>query len=95
MTLLYRSPNVVIGAHEWYGAVEIHQGRITRAFRWRPNGGPRRKWQGMSKWVGHRPRWREFNTVFGPYKKHMTKAEQSVVENDRKARETARGRETA
>lgn len=40
----------------------------------------------MHLWEGKRPTWRVFNQAFGPYKRHMLVAEQSVVENARAAR---------
>lgn len=36
VTLLYRSPNVVIDRFEWHATVEMHNGRIRRKMLWRP-----------------------------------------------------------
>lgn len=84
MTILYRTPNLILADHEWHAAVEMHHGRIARYFRFRPNTSPKRKWQDVTAWPGHKPTWREFDRVFRPFKRHMLLAERSVVENGRR-----------
>ena len=79
MTILYRSPNVVIAAHEWHASVEMYHGRVARYCRFRPNSVPKRKWQDVSKWVGPKPTWREFEKAFGPFKRHMLQAARGRV----------------
>ena len=86
MTILYRTPNVVIDRFEWHAAVEMYHGRVARYFRFRPNGLPARKWSDVSKWPGRKPTWREFDKAFGPFKRHMLQAERSIAENARMAR---------
>ena len=89
MTLLYRSPNVVIDRFEWHATVEVHFGRIRRKMLWRPLSTKPGMWQPIREWQGRKPLWKEFNRAFGPFKLHMTRAERSVVENGRLAREMA------
>lgn len=88
MTTLYRTPNLVLGPHEWHAVVKIKDGRIRRMFYFRPNassGEPKDMWLPLTQWKGHKPKSREFR-VFAPYKRHMLLAERSVVENARRAR---------
>lgn len=80
MTLLYRSPNVVVAGAEWHASVELRAGIVRRYFRFRK---PGKMWQPLDEWEGHRPKSREMHNAFGTFKRHMLRAEQSVVENRR------------
>lgn len=83
MSLLYRSPNVVVAGAEWHCSVEQRAGRVRRYFRFRHLG---KMWQPLDEWEGHRPTSAEMHNAFGTFKRHMVRAEQSVEENARALR---------
>lgn len=85
--MLYRSPNVVIDRHEWHVTVETRAGKIRRYWRFRPLSTKPVAWQPIGEWRGHLPKGRVFCKAFQPFKGHMLRAERSVVENARLARE--------
>ena len=74
MTLLYRSPHVIIDAHEWHAIVMRRpSGKSTLVHRWRPlAGGP---WQPAALWVGEMPK--GFNAHLWPYRNSIRAATQS------------------
>lgn len=78
MSLLYRTPNVVMAGAEWHASVELRAGTVRRYFRFRR---PGKMWQPMDEWEGHRPKSAEMHNAFGIFKRHMLRAEQSVAEN--------------
>ncbi len=68
-TLLYRSPNVIVDAHEWHVAAKLHRGnRITIGYYWRPLGAVRGDWKSLVKWQGPRPK--QFARQFQRYRPH-------------------------
>lgn len=54
MTTLYRSPDVVIDAHQWHVVVRKIHGRVVTTYRWRTLSGG--CWHLISNWVGPRPK---------------------------------------
>ena len=65
MTLLYRSPNVVIDKHEWHVTVNQSRGKRITVYRFRPIGA-NVNWQPSTKWAGCMPKgMRDF---FAPYR---------------------------
>lgn len=56
MTTLYRSPTVIIDAHEWHVIVKQKDGRIFKRFYFRPLTLRRVPWQPISSWVGPKPK---------------------------------------
>lgn len=68
MTLLYRSPNIVIDKHEWHVTVNQSRGKRITVYRFRPIGA-NVNWQSITKWTGRPPKGlREF---FEPYRKSI------------------------
>lgn len=56
MTTLYRSPNVVIEAHEWHVIVKKKDSRVYRRFYFRPLTTRAVSWQPVALWVGPKPK---------------------------------------
>lgn len=65
VTLLYRSPNVVIDKHEWHVTVNLNGTKRTTNYRFRP-AGLNAMWQHISKWSGRPPK--EMWRFFAPYR---------------------------
>jgi hypothetical protein len=69
VTLLYRSPNIVIDGHEWH--VTVQQATRTKrivTYRFRQIGA-NVKWQPITKWVGRPPK--GLTEFFLPYRKSI------------------------
>lgn len=66
MTLLYRSPNLIIDSHEWHITVDLRKGKRTTNYRFRPVGA-NVMWQHISKWPQPRPP-KELWRFFAPYR---------------------------
>lgn len=81
MTTIYRTPNLIIDAHEWHAAVMLNGGRISLAYRWRPLSLRLYHWSNMAKWNGPRPK--NFCNRFWPYRLHIRAAMRSEVERRR------------
>lgn len=79
MSLLYRTPNVIIDRFEWHCSVELREkGRVRRYYRFRPLSLTPMPWQPISQWKDRLPtRW-EFQAVFGRMNQHIIRAERSV-----------------
>ncbi len=74
--LLYRSPNVIVDAHEWHVAAKLHRGnRITIGYYWRPLVHVRGDWKSLSQWEGPRPK--NFARQFQRYRPHAIVARDS------------------
>jgi hypothetical protein len=86
MTLLYRTPNLVIDEFEFHASVELRDGRIGKHFRWRPLSTKPQMWRLLAEFKGHPPKPHVLRARFNPFRRHMTQAEQSIVENARAAR---------
>lgn len=56
MTTLYRSPSILLDAHEWHVIVRAKAGRVTKTFRWRPVAVAGDHWLPKSSWVGPMPK---------------------------------------
>ena len=63
MTLLYRSPNIVIDGHEWHVTVNQSSSKRIVTYRFRQIGA-NVKWQPITKWIGRRPK--EMGLFFAP-----------------------------
>jgi len=72
MTILYRSPTVILDAHEWHVAVEKQAGRVTAIYRWRPLSLKEVAWRPLSMWKGARPK--GLGNRFWRYRCHMREA---------------------
>lgn len=81
MSTLYRSPNVIIDAHEWHAHVRLNDGRITLTYRWRPLSQKPFRWLPMSAWVGPKPK--AFSRRMAGFRRHIAAARDS--ENARRA----------
>ena len=69
MTLLYRSPNIVIDDHEWH--ITVRQATRTKrvvTYRFRKIGA-KVNWQPITKWSGRPPK--GMSLLFGPYRKSV------------------------
>ena len=66
MSLLYRSPNIVIDKHEWHVTVDLRRGKRIVNYRFRPIGS-NVMWQHLSKWPHARPP-KEMWRFFAPYR---------------------------
>jgi hypothetical protein len=86
VTTLYRTPNVIIDAHEWHASVETKNGRVYRRFKFRPLSHyiRREMWLPITSWTGRKPK--GIGKRFAAFKAHMVQAERSVAENSRAAR---------
>lgn len=73
MTLLYRSPNVVIDKHEWHVTVnQCTNGKRVTIYRFRPIGA-NVMWQHIAKWpYARRPK--GLSEFFAPYRKSISVA---------------------
>lgn len=56
MTTLYRTPNLIIDAHEWHATVRIKAGRVLLQYRWRPLSARLFRWSCMTTWKGPKPK---------------------------------------
>lgn len=73
MTTFYRTPNIIVDAHEWHVIVwSINRSKPTIVYRWRPVSEKTRQWYTVDKWVGPRPfeLWR----YFAKYRSHIKEA---------------------
>jgi len=82
MTLLYRSPNVLIDKHEWHVTVMQRGSRPTVIYRFRPIG-QRVKWRHITEWVGPVPK--GMSNFFQPYRKSVRVA-MGTVQHARQAK---------
>ncbi|XUM19789.1 hypothetical protein ACRAVF_19170 [Bradyrhizobium oligotrophicum S58] len=55
MTILYRSPDVIIGEHEWHMIVRDINGRVYTMTHWRPLSAKPLAWQQITTWRGRKP----------------------------------------
>lgn len=85
MTTLYRSPNVILDAHEWHVAVTKTKGRTNTTHYWRPLAGKPTKWRPISAWQGARPK--GLGARFWRYRAHIREA---LEGREERARELAR-----
>lgn len=83
MTLLYRSPNIVIDGHEWHVTVDVSQrGKVSRNFRFRPCTHRRVRWAHITEWpLSQLPL--GLKEKFRPYFASMRTAERSVTKRPR------------
>ena len=70
MTILYRSPNVLLDGVIWHVAVERRGKRVNTAFRWRRS--EREMWQPMHAWPGRKPK--GIGQRFATYRKSVLAA---------------------
>lgn len=68
MTTLYKSPDIVIGDHEWHLMVRLHYGRATMKHYFRPLSAIKVKWTSIEKWKGSLHE--QFRNRFAPYRRH-------------------------
>lgn len=92
MSLIYRSPTVLLGDFEWHLSVSNRCGRITRQFYFRPLSAIRFQWQPMPKW--RTTLHASFGDRFQTYKLHAAKAIEAETKRDemvlRRERDRAR-----
>ncbi len=74
MTLIYRSPNIIVEKFEWYAAVRRHNGHVGRYYYFRPLAVRPDNWQSIDRWKGYKPTGREFNEMFRPFRRHIEQA---------------------
>jgi hypothetical protein len=74
-TTLYRSPNVVIDAHEWHVLVCKCRGRSLLQYRWRPLSLREFRWLPITSWVGPKPK--RIGNVLRIFKPHVERAMRS------------------
>lgn len=69
VTVLYRTPDIVVDAHEWHVIVWRQRGHVSVAYRWRPVAIKTHAWQSILTWKGPKPLrlWK----FFAPYKRHI------------------------
>jgi hypothetical protein len=72
VTTFYRTPDIVIDAHEWHVVVWRKCSRVSVCYRWRPVSLKTHRWQSIKTWKGRKPLdlWR----YFAPYKRHIEHA---------------------
>jgi hypothetical protein len=86
VSTLYRSPNIIIDAHEWHLAVEddsrLNGNRDRRSviqYKWRPVSDRPLPWKTIAQWVGPKPK--SFNQRFmKPYRRHAELAMKSDLQ---------------
>ncbi|XUM19791.1 hypothetical protein ACRAVF_19180 [Bradyrhizobium oligotrophicum S58] len=54
MSILYRSPNLIVDAHEWHVVVRKKDGHIFRRYMFRPLTST--AWKPITNWQGPRPK---------------------------------------
>jgi hypothetical protein len=69
MTTLYRTPNIIIDAHEWHATVRYKAGRTLLQYRWRPLSGQQYQWLPITSWVGPKPK--GLSKRFAKYRRHI------------------------
>jgi hypothetical protein len=77
MTTFYRTPDILIDAHEWHVIVESRSnGRVSAVYRWRPVAAKTHRWLSIETWAGPKPLglWR----YFAKYKPHIEFAKGSI-----------------
>lgn len=72
MTTLYRTPNVIMDAHEWHAAVQLRAGRTSLVYRWRPLTTRAVPWSSITQWQGRKPK--RMCNRFWPYRLHIRAA---------------------
>lgn len=79
MTLLYRSPNVLIDKHEWHVVVRLsdRRGVVVTEYKWRSLDAPFGYWHSRTDWPLPRLPKRMSN-FFQPYRKSMRAAVESA-----------------
>lgn len=72
MTILYRSPTLIVDAHEWHVVVRNLAGRTYTTYFWRPVSTRRIAWSNAVNWKGPKPKglWK----FFAPYRNHIRTA---------------------
>lgn len=72
MTTFYRTPDIIVDAHEWHVIVWRFNGRVTREYRWRPVSLQTHEWLPVRDWKGPKPfeLWR----YFAKYQPHIKEA---------------------
>lgn len=83
MSILYRTPNIIIDRHEWCALVYKQKGRITLAYRFRPLTLRPQMWLPVTSWQGRKPK--GLNEFFVPYRRHMALA----LESEKRREEAA------
>lgn len=84
MTTLYRSPDIIIDAHEWHITVRNLGGRVYTTYFWRPVSIRRIAWSNVIAWQGPKPKglWK----FFKPFRNHIRTAMESEQARTRAAR---------
>ena len=77
MTMIYRSPNVIVDDFEWYVAVRTYKGHPARYFYFRPLAIRPDNWRRLDEWEGHKPTGRELNKIFHTFRHHIKRAMES------------------
>jgi hypothetical protein len=93
MTTLYRSPSIILDAHEWHVIVRVKAGRVTKTFRWRPVAVNGDQWLPKSSWVGPMPK--GFGQKMQRFKLHIDFAMRSEVRRKEAAVALGRVKPTA
>lgn len=75
MTTLYRSPNIIIDAHEWHVLVTLHHKRVLLQYRWRPLSAKQFRWLPITSWQGPKPK--NMCNRFQKFKPHVLLAMES------------------
>jgi hypothetical protein len=83
MTTLYRSPSLIIDAHEWHVAVYLKDGHTFTRFRWRPLSIRNYHWSNIKTWKGPRPK--DLGDKFWRFRLHVRLA----MESEARRREAA------
>ncbi len=74
-TTLYRSPNVIIDAHEWHVLVCRTKRRVILQYRWRPLCSKPGMWRPITQWTGAKPK--RLSHYFDKYRLHIRDARES------------------
>lgn len=80
MTTLYRTPNLIIDAHEWHAVVRHKHGRTLLQYRWRPLSARPYAWSCMTTWQGPKPK--HLARQFQVFRCHIRRA--MVSESERR-----------
>lgn len=56
MTILYRTPNVIVDRHEWHAVVFLRAGRTLLTYKWRPLSLRAERWRDVTDWSGPKPK---------------------------------------
>jgi hypothetical protein len=77
VTALYRSPNVIIDAHEWHVLVKHTGKRVCTYYRWRPVSEKPLMWQPMVAWEGPKPK--NFQRYLKKFHPHIRAARENAI----------------